>query len=84
MLEFVDLLLSVPISFIFMQFLQKLGEIISWWQSSLGLSPPYLLNPGSATGLIGNFAGSRRKNVTLLTSLTQNKKHGARGGSRIS
>ena len=49
-----------------------------------GVGALSLKKPGSATGFIGNFAGSQGKNVTLLISLTQNKKHDARGGFRIS
>ena len=37
------------IFFIFMQFLGKIGQIVCWRPPPLGLAPPRLGNPGSAT-----------------------------------
>ena len=37
--------------FIFMQFSGKIGQIIGWRPPSLGLAPPPLGNPGSATAI---------------------------------
>ena len=39
--------------FIFMQFLGKIGQIIGWRPLPLGLAPPPLENPGSATAGVG-------------------------------
>ena len=37
--------------FIFMQFSGKIGQIIGWRPPPLGLAPPPLGNPGSATAI---------------------------------
>ena len=50
------------IFFIFMQFFGKIGQIVCWRPPPLGLAPPRLGNPGSATDCLHMYVAIHHSN----------------------